>query len=143
MKKLQLIAYAIFTLLTFSCGGGTKDYAYYHLANGTNYDVSMKFYKYDSMYNNISLAVGQSYTGSAYSGEGGCGRTAYCALDTPDSLVIIFDDNRKAKIIWNGDNTSLGGIDKNLLSDEAYTIEDNENYRYVFTEQDYDNAIEF
>ncbi len=54
-----------------------------------------------------------------------------------DSLVIIFDDS-KVRIYASQELAT--DTTRNLLFNEAYMVNDNKLYRYVFTEEDYNNA---
>lgn len=136
----------VFLLLNSSCDNHRDKFVRnYILENSTQHKIELKFYNDGTQYyvgDNILSNQGEMFV--RHSTDSGPHRaSALSAFQDPDSLVIIFDDIRKAKIVWDGHNTSLEGIDKNLLSDEAYIIENNENYRYVISEEDYNNAIEF
>lgn len=118
----------------------------YVLENGTNHKIELQFFRagiQQHTYENKHILNEYGATFSQYVIEDVFGEAdASGAYQGPDRLIIVFDNNRKA-IIEKNEATydyMLTGIDKNILSDEPYTVESNTLYRYVFTEEDYENA---
>ncbi len=150
-----VISAMVWVLLALGCHPGEKYLRHFTLENGTNHEIELRFYRYGRqtfMDDNVLSSKGDIFTRSAWFGPRyGSDPLLYDAFQGPDSLIIIFDDSRiaitKTTSKWNEDSTVylrtdplLIGIDKYLFSDEAYTIESKESYRYIFTEQDYENA---
>lgn len=142
--KLSLITGMLILIVSCDRNDDNKFIRSYILENSTNHKIELKFFNRGERYfigDNI-LNENRTIFSRKSSDQMARVASAIAAYQGPDSLVIIFDNNRKGKITWNGDNTTLEGINKNLFSDEVYTIENNENYRYVFIEEDYNNAID-
>ena len=154
-----VISAMVWALLALGCHPGEKYLRHFTLENGTNHEIELRFYRYGRqtfMRDNVLSSKGDIFTRSAwFSPRYGSDPLLYDAFQVPDSLIIIFDDSRIAitkrplpkldddsTTVLGKTDTVLIGIDKYLFSDEAYTIESKESYRYIFTEQDYENAEE-
>src|SRR5699024_7679526 len=59
-----------------------------------------------------------------------------------DSLIVTFDNKKRQIYYLDDDYKSIPKTSKNILSNEVYTIESEELYRFIFTEEDYENAEE-
>ncbi len=138
-----VISAMVWVLLTFSCRPTALKFTRtYFLENGTNHKIELKFFKSGTIqWHHTLIEVGDFFARPAVQGRSSKA-SALTAFWVPDSLIILFDESRKGIIHRKDSNfrVALRGIDKNLFSDEAYTIENNESYRYIFTEQDYENA---
>ncbi|MCL5245181.1 hypothetical protein M4I21_05130 [Cellulophaga sp. 20_2_10] len=144
--KLSLIISMLILIVSCDRNNDNKFTRNYILENGTEHKIELRFYKlgvqiFDFENQNVLNDTGAVFSQSVIE-DSFAPAEASGAFQGADSLIIVFNNTRKSKIIWDGDNTTLEGISKNLFSDEVYIIENNENYRYVFIEQDYNNAID-
>lgn len=71
--------------------------------------------------------------------------TPYQAFGYPDSIIILFDDYKMAKMYnphLNPGKPNTVGIDKNLLDEKFYEKVDPQNYKFTFYKRDFEHAIE-
>ena len=158
-RILPLLINAVLLILNSSCviiHGNDDDYSVnFILENGTEHKIELKFFNQGKLKDRAVLSKkGDNYTQSDRQGGGGGYQAApFIAFNSPDSLIIIFDDSRKAKLIQDPEKYNimmLEGIDKDFLYDVApyktinpYKKLNKENYKFTFTEKDFENAIAF
>lgn len=57
-----------------------------------------------------------------------------------DSIIVTYDNAKRQIYYWNDGFKAIPPTSRNILSNDVYTIENNELYRFTFTEEDYENA---
>jgi len=141
MKKI-----AIFLVLFF-CEGCDRNGDYvkrvYKVENSSGHEITVVAHSLNegSIYwSRHILTNGVIWEGHS---DNGLGReiSASRALGKTDSVVVTFD-NLKRQIYYfsNYGAASSPKVFRNIFIDSTYTIESNELYRFIFTEEDYNMA---
>ena len=144
MKKSNLYLLAILivqALLVQSCGLGEKKIRRrYVLENGTNREITVQ------MYWSGRFVTATSRTGSGQIIEGTVSDTkrymltALEAFDTDSAVVTIGDRRQVYTYVAQTSPPRILPTMRNILVDSAYTVVNDNLYRFTFTEQDYRNA---
>ena len=132
MKNLRYFIHCMFLLLVGACEHSVE--RTYVIENQSNHSLEVKFFRSDILTSKIVLNDGDKWE-TLYSEDMATGVDAARALHA-DSLTVTFDNMR---ILYYSFPTTGN---RNLLSNDSYIIESDELYRYIFTEQDYENAEE-
>lgn len=112
----------------------------YRLENGTFHEIKMEFYRY-GIFQQTRHIIGDGVIFEGYSdNDTGSHLSAGGALGA-DSIIVVFDNEKKQ--IYHGDIlTATPPTNRNILSEDAYEVINNELYRFTFTEADYEIAEE-
>ena len=111
----------------------------YVIENNTNHKIKIDFYQYNR-FKLFKEKIGKGVIHEGMSNDGtGKMIAAFFAFRT-DSLVIVFNDNKRQIYYMDPIFKSLPVSKRNILNDSSYTHESNKLYRYSFTEEDYNNA---
>jgi hypothetical protein len=147
MKNLILI---LLTIALSSCGPESRMYPrQYSLKNESNENIKLKFY---FKYNN-QLVYGEVITlNNTEIFNGGILETdqphsndvnyPINAFKSSDSLIVIYNNQKKStfSIDFNGNLSTP--IDRNPFRHGNYTDIGNDTFQFIFTEDDYNNAID-
>lgn len=140
MKKLLIL---LSLVLIISCDPDQEDKTTcYSYLNGTNRDVKLEFYDYNS---------GQFVTEIGIYDKNGIGLlTNFCkssrralgpvSVIRMDSIVVKFDNNKRLVYLKEND---LGGPDLLYHTDDYQRDGNSLNFSYTFTEEDYNDAIPY
>jgi len=131
MKRFILL---LFIVTYQSCA--TKEFnRTYVLENGTNHEISITFYVSGDVKSEHHLTKRRAMMERIAELKRG-GTSAEIAFIADSSVVII--DN--VRIMMSNGFSVKPSSSRNILDDREYTIENNELYRFIFTEEDYNNA---
>jgi len=153
MNRYSVLAFlAISCLLIFSCGDGSYESKTY-FENRTGHKItiepygannSIEIYRYDLAANDVKLVVGDKGRGSAI---------GYTYADIGDSIVVTFDDTLKVSHLGMNKKAIPRSYayehPRNLKNRNNYTYKILESskkftsneYRYIFTPEDYQDAV--
>ena len=138
---IKTIVYIILSLCVFCFGTRNVPIRIYILENGTEHKIELNFFHGGGLKDSIVLfRKGDIYarSSSVFTSR------PVDAFGYPDSVSITFDNSRKAKLIRYYQKYKLEGIDKDFLYyKQPYKAINKENYKFTFTEEDFENAIAF
>ena len=141
MKTIKIIGIGIYLCLLQNCTPD-KIVSTYRLENGTLHEIKMEFYS-NGGYQRTRQIIGQGliFEGSARSSYGRLSQLSPEAAFGADSIIVIFDHTKIIQYyLLSGKLTSIPKTNRNTLDDQSYEVLSNELYRFVFTEEDYENA---
>ena len=141
----RIVALLVISCMLQACGlNSPRIKRKYTLENGTGREIKMEFFvANDFIKSEIQRGEGIIFEGLA--DDGGTNfridpRVAFNA----DSVVIIFDNERKQTYYLSFNPLGFESVpknqDRNIFDESTYMVENIELYRYIFTEEDYENA---
>lgn len=137
-----LLGVVLFSFL-FSCCecGNERTKRKYVLENGTTRHIKIDFYDL-GRFSGSRAKTGQGIIIEEIADDGGMGKSlSPMYLGYSDSIIVYFDnDKRQIYYLNNGLQSQPIVASRHILNEGAYIIKSNELYRFVFTEQDYNNA---
>ena len=112
----------------------------YVLENGTDKELKMDFYS-NGFYEDTHDIIGPGIVTEGIADDGGMNNflNPLSAYRT-DSVIVIYDNEKQQIYYWDDGYKAIPPTSRNILSNDLYTIENNELYRFTFTEEDYENA---
>lgn len=146
MKKIIIILLAI---IVSSCGvTELKMYQrQYSLKNESGQIVKLKFYNQinsELIYNDILLNNSSVFDGEVLETDQPLSTDLNYplinAFKTSDSLVIIYNNERKSTFIFDFNGVLSLPIERNPFRHGNYTNLGNDQFQFTFTEEDYENA---
>ena len=138
MRIMKLMGICLLTCFLQNCED--KIIRTYRLENGTEREIRMEFYAY-GLFSHTGHIIGE---GLIYEGETDNDNGRHLSAGgtlSADSIIVTFD-NEKRQLYYGDILTSSPFTDRNILSEEPYEVLSNELYRFVFTEEDYENAAD-
>lgn len=145
MKNINIII-IILSLFFGNCECGRKRVERkYVIENNTNHKIKINVYQYNRFnYSKEKMGKGIIHEGMSNDGTGKM-IAAYKALQA-DSMIIYFDDDKKIIYFQANSFPIFRGVPnnkRNILNDSSYIRESNTLYTYTFSEEDYNNAVNF
>jgi hypothetical protein len=128
----------------FSCTRPDKINRIYILENGTEHSIRIDFFEY-SMYRYSNTIEGKGILSTGKQSEfEGQGEISALQAFGADSVVIIFNNSKRQIFTYERQRNRFYSIPEltsnNILNDTTYIIENIESFRYIFTDEDYENA---
>lgn len=115
----------------------------YMLINNTSKDIEIELYSYGIYRGSNTIDKHGDLIEKFTKASMGKGVTAMSAFDA-DFIVLTYE-NEKRQIYTNivkEKHQNVNPKSRNILEDTSYTIESEDLYRYIFIEEDYENAEE-
>ncbi len=142
MRTVKFMGLCLLLCFLQNCGTDQIDKITrtYRLENGTEREIRMELYAFGLfLETHHIIGEGLIFEGTT-DNDAGKNLSAGGALGA-DSIVVTFN-NEKRQFYYGDILTSTPFTDRNILSDESYEVLSNELYRFVFTEEGYENAAD-
>ncbi len=135
--------YIISLVLFCGCELGNKVKSRrYILENGTNREIKIDCYAY-GIYQDTGFIRGTGVIIESITDDGGFGKALNPTFYGGSDSIIVTFDNKKRQLYYLDDGyKAIPNTSNNILNNDAYIIENDELYRFTFTEEDYENAEE-
>ena len=141
----RIVALLVISFMLQACGlNSPRIKRKYTLENGTNREIQIDFYTENRPVRSV-FKKGEGLLKEGFADDGGQADNIdpITAFDS-DSVVITFDNEKRQiyylSIITFGFESVPKNQNRNIFDESTYMIENIELYRYIFTEEDYENA---
>ncbi|MDC0006464.1 hypothetical protein OAE03_02575 [Winogradskyella sp.] len=153
MRRLKFLGLVIILILSFSCVTEADMWERtYQIKNSTGFDITIRaFENFDGtgLFEDVDLSNNEIYTGVKASGSN------FNYLNNPENdiptisfsytrFIIVFSNSRKTTHSFDVEDNNVifsEPTDRNLFRGGNYIDIGNDNYEFVLTQEDYDNAI--
>lgn|SRR5690606_1601808 len=118
----------------------------YIIENSTSREIKIDLYA-SNIFQKTTTKSGKGVIIEGSADDGGMNKRIdpFIAFDA-DSIVITFDNKKRQIYYYSVTEYKLKGLPdnkmRNVFNESAYTIESEDLYRYIFIEEDYENAEE-